>query len=210
MNTIEAFFKPQNMNTAKSDLMFRGANGNLRYERIYCEYYNTLWNTYKARVPIELGEKKAIGKSTWEPLLKAGHDSFAIVLHSWLPLFNTPSEMGKLMGCFEVLNLHGFGIFELGIAPKDTFLKITVANSLEDAAFDLLEDKPDNPVCAFTAGMVLACYNLSMTTLDISATNSPIDGEMLQKLYMESPDIVQVEYGSVTREESHFTLSARS
>lgn len=208
MDKINLFFKAQNVNTSKNNLTFTAPHENLKYERMYAEYYSALFNVFKGKIPLELPDNQHIGKSSWEPLLKAGHHGFVLTLKNFLPLFNTKSEMGILMGCFDVLKFHGMGIFDLGLAPKGAFMKISVSHALEDASFEMMAEIPENPLCAFTAGMVLACFNLSMTLIDVSTIESD-SLDILEKMYNESPDIVQVEYGSITREESEFTLHAR-
>ncbi|MDH4261667.1 MAG: hypothetical protein OEV78_01335 [Spirochaetia bacterium] len=208
MEVIDAFFKPQNLNTSKNKLTFQGNSGSITYERMYTGYYNALFNLFKGKIPLKLPEDHNIKKSSWEPLLKAGHHGFIITLKNFLMSNESKSEMGKLMMCFDLLQHHGFGNFELGLAPKDSFMKISVENALEDSAFDIMENKPAIPVSAFTAGIVLACYNISMTSMDISSINDD-DLKTVDQLYLESPEIIQVEYGSISNQESGFTLHAK-
>jgi len=199
---INSFFNHQNLNTSKNKLTFNG----IVYERLFVDYYYSLFNAFKSKIPVELPESKIIGHSKWEPLLRAGHHGWVLTLMQFIPSISTNSEIGKLMACFDILGHHGMGKFELGLAPKDCFMKIDVTSGLEDSAFEFMDEKPEHPLCPFTAGMVLASFNLSMTTWDISKINS----DSVEKMYQESPDIIQVKYGVNTGEESGFTLKSKS
>lgn len=199
---ITDFFKPQNFQTSKSDLAFEG----IKYERLFSDYFSGLFNLYKSKIPLELPNDKIIRNSKWEPLLKAGHHSFITTLVKFLPVMEGKTEMEKLMECFNIIKHHGMGVFELGLAPKNTFMKICVTGALEDSAFELSAEKIENPVCAFTAGIVLACFNLYMSSFQVKN----LDSDSLNEIYQNSPDIIQVKYGSVDLEESEFTIQARS
>lgn len=200
--SVTSFFKPQSLNTVKSNLVFDVQGEKIAYERIYTDYYFSLFNAYKSKIAINLPENKIINQSNWETLLRAGHDGFVMTFAPYIPGMKSQTEMSKMMGCFELARLQGFGNLDLGLAPRGSIMKISIAQSLEDMAFDLMEVKPENPVCAFTAGMILGCFNLSMASENISIH----DMDIIEKMYLEGPDIIQVEYGCLIQGESEFTL----
>lgn len=179
----EHFFKFSELKTKEGSLK-KNAN---HYERLPVDYYISLIKSYVTEVEFQSGELELISKSSWGPLMKASHNGFILTLKEFMSLVQNKTESEKLLSFFYALELHGFGEFQLLSSTRESFMRIGARHTLDSIAFAELDQSAQNPIWAFTAGLVMAAYNLAMTSLAAEA----IDNDFIEKVYFEAPGIKQ-------------------
>jgi hypothetical protein len=186
LNQMDKFFKTSSFITSKDSLVLQG----VAFERLYFDYYSEMINSFKKFVPLSIPQNRSLKKSSWEPLLQAIHHGCLLSFNHFLPVIDNRTESGILMDLFHILQQAGFGTFELSLPVPGSIMSISVKHSLDSYSDMTLGLEAENTLSVFTGGVVLSCFNLAMSSIPALELND----EKAEQIYMNSPDIIQVNH----------------